>query len=107
MKLKLGIPKGSLEDATIQLFARAVEKLLQVRGSVALVVPQQVRELAARAADRIARERLDGWRKRFTPSVTVATSSFVNACIAPIENLPMRPVSFEAPRIVVCPGTSV
>ena len=23
MKLKLGIPKGSLEDATIQLFARA------------------------------------------------------------------------------------
>jgi ATP phosphoribosyltransferase len=23
MKLKLGLPKGSLEDATIQLFARA------------------------------------------------------------------------------------
>ena len=30
MKLKLGIPKGSLQDATIQLFGRAGFKLTRV-----------------------------------------------------------------------------
>ena len=34
----------------------------------------------------------------------IASSFEVTAFSAPIENAPIRPVSFDAPRIVVCVG---
>ena len=34
----------------------------------------------------------------------IASSSAVTAFSAPTENAPIRPVSFAAPRIVVCVG---
>ena len=62
-------------------------------------------ELAPRADDGVAGQRLDrlprALRRR---SAITASSSPVTAFSTPTENAPTRPVSFAAPRIVVCAG---